>query len=99
MSDLISRQAALDAIRKDMYVDEDMLSDLICCGIESVLNGLPSAEPPSGEWLEKEVCYEPIEQWQSAKCSVCERYHTIPYLYYFSEDKFCPNCGARMTKE
>ena len=45
MSDLISRQAAIKAIRKDMYADKDYMSAMICEGIEDVLNGLPSADP------------------------------------------------------
>lgn len=44
MDDLISRQAAIDAIRKDMYADTDYLSSLICDGISDVLNGLPAAD-------------------------------------------------------
>lgn len=45
MSDLIDRQAAIDAIRKDMYADKDWMSACICDGIENVLNELPSAKP------------------------------------------------------
>lgn len=54
-------------------------------------------EVKRGTWQEKQVfdgnC---IEEWQSAKCSVCGRYHTIPYLYYFRDDNYCPYCGADM---
>lgn len=45
MIDLISRKAAIKAIRKDMYADKDYMSAMICEGIEDVLNGVPSAEP------------------------------------------------------
>jgi hypothetical protein len=53
------------------------------------------------KWIEKEVLYladgEPlIEEWQSARCSACGKYHTTPYMYYFNEYKFCPNCGEKM---
>jgi transcriptional regulator with XRE-family HTH domain len=55
---------------------------------------------PKGEWLEREVFDEPqgkrIEQWQSAKCSVCGLYHTTPYQYYFEWFNYCPSCGADM---
>lgn len=58
---------------------------------------------PTGEWTEKEVVlYEEakvIEEWQSARCSNCGRYHTAPYHYYFYEDNFCPKCGADMRSE
>jgi predicted RNA-binding Zn-ribbon protein involved in translation (DUF1610 family) len=50
------------------------------------------------KWLEKEVLSlvngaQLIEEWQSARCSACGKYHTTPYMYYFNEYKFCPNCG------
>lgn len=56
----------------------------------------------SGEWLEKEVFDNDdriIDQWQSAKCSVCGKWHTTPYMYYFSHYNFCPSCGAKMKGE
>lgn len=60
-------------------------------------------ERQKGEWLEKEVIVgkkaRVIEEWQSAKCSVCGRYHTTPYLYYFVEYDYCPHCGAKMKNE
>jgi predicted RNA-binding Zn-ribbon protein involved in translation (DUF1610 family) len=53
------------------------------------------------KWLEKEVLSlvdgaQLIEEWQSARCSACGKYHTTPYMYYFDEYKFCPNCGEAM---
>ena len=54
------------------------------------------------EWVEREVHDADegqIEQWQSAKCTACGRYHTTPFLYYFTEYKFCPNCGEPMGKD
>lgn len=58
------------------------------------------AKVVKGKWLEREVHekgqLEDIEEWQSAKCSVCGRYHTTPYLYYFTDYNHCPRCGAEM---
>ena len=60
------------------------------------------ADRPQGEWLEKGVYdnddgdREMVEQWQSAQCSICKRYFTTPYLYYFDVHKYCPHCGAKM---
>ena len=53
------------------------------------------------KWLEKEVVspidgIPPIEEWQSARCSACGKYHTTPYMYYFDEYAYCPNCGQAM---
>ena len=89
MSDLIERQKALDAVND--------------CGIciQKILD-IPSAEPErkTGKWTEKEVfdTKGQIEEWQSARCSVCGKYHTTPYLYYFGNYNYCPNCGAEMTR-
>lgn len=53
-----------------------------------------------GNWLEKEINSDTaIMVWQSARCSVCDKYHTTPYMYYFSHYDYCPHCGARMEVE
>lgn len=49
-----------------------------------------------GEWIEKEVFMMKGAEMQSARCSVCKLYHTTPYMYYFKNYKYCPNCGAKM---
>ena len=58
----------------------------------------------TGKWSEKEVIHKAeaktvIEEWQSCKCSVCGRYDTRPYLYYFDDPHFCSWCGADMRGE
>ena len=97
-SDTISRQAAIDAL---YHVDEYNGRSV------EAIRKLPPAqpeqpEPKRGEWLERDVIDEPkgkhITQWQSARCSVCGRYHTTPYLYSFTHYNFCPNCGADMRE-
>ena len=56
-----------------------------------------------GHWEEKKVEYddkaEIIQEWQSAKCSVCGLYETKPYLYYPVWSNYCPNCGAIMDEK
>ena len=102
MDDLISRQEAVKEARElfelgGCYCDRP--------SIVGMLNSLPPAHPAEGvkkivygEWTEKtvETGKHGIEEWQSARCSVCGRYHTTPYMYYFSDYAFCPNCGADM---
>lgn len=101
MKDPIERQAAIDEIQRFLgYIDQDMI-DRIKIGLRK----LPTieAEPVKrGEWTEKsvhEVDEISSDGWQSARCSVCGRYHTTPYLYFFTEDPYCPSCGARMVQE
>lgn len=102
MSDLISRQAAIDAlvkaIREDPYYDSDG-AGLSVCDVRVILNELPSAQPEqkTGKWIEKEV-YETRrkEEMQIAKCSNCEKYLTTPHIYSFNHYNYCPHCGTKM---
>ena len=110
----MARYIDADALKDKMYheafeTDTDMQKWDSGCWIrykmfENAISTAPSIdiEPKRGEWKEKEVVdYEEttITQWQSACCSVCGKYHTTPYLYYFDDFNFCPNCGADMRKE
>lgn len=70
--------------------------------VEQVIKESPSVTPKQerGKWEEKAVSDEKvIDEWQSARCSACGKYHTAPYMYYFNNYNYCPNCGARMTEE
>lgn len=103
MDDLISRQKAIDALAKHeksnghnytLFVD-------IVSECAEIIRDIPPAEPKTGKWLEKEVIHadeakEVIEEWQSCKCSECGRYDTRPYMYYFSEPRYCSWCGMKM---
>lgn len=58
-----------------------------------------SADIPQGEWINKDVVQNednPIGEWQECQCSVCGKWHTTPYMYYFNNYNYCPNCGALM---
>lgn len=75
------------------------------CGVNDMreyLEDAPTADVMPvvhGEWEDKEVfetAVEYIEQWQSARCSACGKYHTTPYMYHFDYFNYCPNCGAKM---
>ena len=73
----------------------------LCDGIAECEDAEP--ERKRGEWEERKTFYagdkNPIEEWQSARCSICEKYHTTPYMYFFDDFNFCPNCGAEMREE
>lgn len=67
---------------------------------DMAIYALKQPERKKGKWEEKHHAYadeeKVIEEWQSCKCSVCGRYDTRPYLYYFNEPHFCSWCGADM---
>ena len=70
---------------------------------DEIIDAQPTAdvvERESGKWTEREVIEDgkAIEEWQSARCSVCGKYHTTPYMYYFDDFAYCPNCGAEMNE-
>jgi len=103
MDDLISRQAAIEVAE-----DAEMLwlkgeIDFIYPKVIKGLRSLPTIEErKKGKWEERKVFDTEgtgIVEMQSAKCSVCGKYHTTPYLYYFDNFNFCPNCGADMRGE
>ena len=69
------------------------------------LDNVPTADVAPvrhGMWVDKGTITdekaEVITEWQSARCTCCNKYHTTPYLYYFDNFTYCPNCGARMDE-
>lgn len=96
MSDLISRQAAIDAIDK-IFPADPMRNDYtqgITCGAalaEEYIKQLPSAQPQrkSGKWIKHIDNLFPAES--TLECNVC--HHEQPITI---DDNFCPNCGTRM---
>ena len=93
-----------DALRDEIV---NYFGDLMIQGRHDILEIVkksPTAdviERKHGKWLEREVIYNDentIKEWQSAYCSSCGRYHTTPYMYYFDNYNFCPNCGADMRE-
>ena len=81
--------------------DERVLTGKAICNLLVGEDEAVDVEPMKhGHWEEKKVEYddkaEMIQEWQSAKCSVCGRYDTRPHLYYPIWSSYCPNCGADM---
>lgn len=102
MSDYISRQAAIDFINAGYLVNpnEPRWSDNEVVNFLKSRPSVDAVEVRHGHWEECEVLDKNcVEVCQSAKCSICGRYHTTPYMYYFDQYKYCPNCGARMDGE
>ena len=96
MNDLISRQAAIDAIDAILPAEpmKNEYTQGITCGaalaIEYVKQ-LPSAQPErnKGEWIETEFL-------KLRECSCC---HVRWGMYDVENFNFCPNCGAEMKGE
>lgn len=95
MDELISRQAAIDAVGNMLRRKFGIGGDLA----EITLADLPSAQPERGKWFHgREVSRYYIgdacvairyENWWCSECS-----YTVDDRPLW---KFCPNCGAKMN--
>jgi len=100
MDELISRKWLMECVDEG-WIKFDTEKDKNTY-VHLVRDIAPSAQPErkTGKWEEKAVSDEKvIDEWQSARCSACGKYHTAPYMYYFNNYNYCPNCGARMTED
>ena len=93
MDDLISRQAAIDALR-GYLVGKRCPDDgtLTCRLIENeVINKLPSAQPKRGKWIK-------TARWGRVYyCNQCRNYLDFDGVNAGrGSTNFCPNCGADM---
>ena len=96
--DTISRQAAIDAVKKNTFrltfAEEQNCEGHVAWSAETVysdvmegaLLDLPSAQPERirGRWIEKPHVHG------VAYCSLCD------YELHTNDTNFCPNCGAKM---
>lgn len=81
MSDLIERGDAIKALYKYNFVTKEV--------IEREIIAIPSADRPSGEWIEQEDDYH--HYWECSECGMGVGLDDIR--------NFCPNCGAKMKGE
>ena len=93
MDDLISRQAAIKAVRK-LYIKEPKINNdyVYNMGIDEAddaIRGLPSAER-RGRWIRTE---------EDGYCSICNcdmPMYKEDWEWRYLETPYCPNCGAKM---
>ena len=95
MDDLISRQAAIEALHtwfKDGFEEDRWWNST---HVLAAIEGLPSAQPERkrGKWKRAYLDHEAMGERPSILyCSVCNQCIAYPVNY-------CPNCGARMEGE
>lgn len=103
MSDLISRQAAVDALADyihnvDRVIGTGHLSADDCKDAAiSVLADLPSAQPERkrGKWIRHDEVRN-VYGGTYVECSECGEKYVVQYI---EDEKYCRNCGADMKGE
>lgn len=86
--DLISRQAAIDALH--MHLMYRMGTDSNKKRLDDWINGLPSAQPKKGKWISLDDFRGKYNE-NGYKCSECDEHSDY-------KENFCPNCGADMRQ-
>ena len=98
MSNLISRQAAIDGLGEEppvWYDGEDEIAERNQWRRDvTAIKELPSAQPErkKGRWIPHE---DEDGEHYGDKCSECGVWYVMPY----GKTNFCPNCGADMRGE
>ena len=89
MDDLISRQAAIDAMA-ELQWRASSKGELK--GISKAwkrIKELPPIQPKRGKWIDASICGElPV--------IVCDQCNTFFPISFGDFHNFCPNCGAKM---
>ncbi|MBR3389505.1 MAG: hypothetical protein IKG83_03225 [Prevotella sp.] len=92
MDDLISRQAAIEAVKDLPNCDNGFSDTYDKARIIGVLDELPTAEPRTGKWIKDRLSSTLGGSYGVYRCSECESsYQDIGYGW-----NYCPNCGAKM---
>lgn len=90
MNDLISRQAAINALREmPCKSDKEGYVWIIRSDAWAKIDNLPSAQK-KGEWIKDS------DQDYACVCSVCRIRMDIIARFLFS---YCPNCGTDMRRQ
>ena len=109
MDDYISRQAAIDAVKKNTFrltfAEEQNCEGHVAWSAEAVYSDvmegalleLPSAQPEriKGHWIDAVI---PNDSG-GLPVIVCDKCNTFFPLQFGAGHNFCPNCGADMRGE
>lgn len=77
----------IDEDGDELYADMPTVNSLLACNKElsTRIKALPSADRPTGEWVEED---EYGDLWVCDQCGFASEY----------KDNYCPNCGCLMKK-
>ena len=97
MSDLISRQAAMERLMaQNVIMDGSEYHNGFNAGVnraQEVIRNLPPVQPKRGHWM-----IEPTEEPEYCKCSECGYVNLIVEVFALDGYHYCPNCGAKMER-
>lgn len=101
MSDLISRQAALDALGEAPEVWTDSPEEFAAVSQWEMdvvaIKAVPSAQPERkrGKWIRHDEVRN-VYGGTYVECSECGEKYVVQYI---EDEKYCRNCGADMRGE
>ena len=99
MDDLISRQAAIDALNGEISITGRANAEAVRGYVRLVkdrLERLPSAQPErKGRWIKLDM----HAHLANHKCTACGQECYVPTCMGEPMYTYCPNCGARMRDE
>lgn len=92
--DTIYREDAIASIKPMVgeFTDNGFMVDYE--RVLSILEGIPSADRPQGEWIDAEIPLESGGSMPIQVCNLCKTFY--PLAYTGGGHRFCPNCGAKM---
>jgi hypothetical protein len=95
MSDLIQRSDAIKALRERWArtTSYDGIGEDIGEECEEVIEAIPSADRPQGEWKPVDRTWG-RETWYCTNCE--DAVVDMPTCMGIALYKYCPNCGAKM---
>lgn len=95
--DLIKRTDAIKALHEEWNGGWlEATGEWVADNCEAVLNRLPSADRPQGEWVDAEIPLESGGSMPIQVCNLCKTFY--PLAYTGGGHRFCPNCGADMRE-